>query len=424
MTVDQAAGPLETMRVVGVEEDAGGPVRVTYRDDEGDHLLRADAVLGCDGANSVTRDAIGAVWEDLRFEERWTAIDVRTSLPVRSWEGVDQVCDPNRPATFMRIDEDRYRWEFRLLDASELDHERLRALIAPWDDLAHGTDFDVVRQAQYTFRASIADRWQRGRVFLLGDAAHLTPPFVGQGLCAGLRDACNVTWKLARVLRQGADERLLETYESERKPHARHVIRLAVGMGWAMTGGQDGAAAVRRRVLGAACRIPGLTTAAGRDLSPALAAGPLVRRRALPHSAPSGRGRFPLGGRGLVGRSCPQPWVTIDGRRARPDDVLGDSFAVLTAAPLSPSLTALAHGLGARVIPVTGLGDDGHLADWLREGRAEAVLLRPDRVVADVVPSGGRDFTDTAGWASLLHTTRNSLPSRRTVERALLRSTT
>jgi 3-(3-hydroxy-phenyl)propionate hydroxylase len=125
-----------------------------------------------------------------------------------------------------------------------------------------------------------------------------------------------------------------------------------------------------------------------------------------------------------VGRSCPQPWVTIDGRRARPDDVLGDSFAVLTAAPLSPSLTALAHGLGARVIPVTGLGDDGHLADWLREGRAEAVLLRPDRVVADVVPSGGRDFTDTAGWASLLHTTRNSLPSRRTVERALVRSTT
>ncbi|MDQ0841135.1 2-polyprenyl-6-methoxyphenol hydroxylase-like FAD-dependent oxidoreductase [Streptomyces sp. V1I6] len=127
MTVDQAAGPLDTMRAVGVEEDAGGPVRVTYRDDEGDHLLRADAVLGCDGANSVTRDAIGAVWEDLRFEERWTVIDVHTSLPVRSWEGVDQVCAPNRPATFMRIGEDRYRWEFRLLDASELDHERLRA---------------------------------------------------------------------------------------------------------------------------------------------------------------------------------------------------------------------------------------------------------------------------------------------------------
>ncbi|MBT2493716.1 bifunctional 3-(3-hydroxy-phenyl)propionate/3-hydroxycinnamic acid hydroxylase [Streptomyces sp. ISL-96] len=400
------------VEVVGVEQDADGPVSVTYRDDEGEHLLRADAVLGCDGANSVTRDAIGAVWEDLRFEERWTVIDVRTSLPVRSWEGVDQVCDPSRPATFMRIGEDRYRWEFRLREASELDHERLRELIAPWVDLAHGADFDVVRQAQYTFRARIADRWHRGRVFLLGDAAHLTPPFVGQGLCSGLRDAYNVTWKLARVLRQGADERLLETYESERKPHARHVIRLAVAMGWAMTGGQDGVAAIRRRVLGAACRIPGLTTAAGRDLSPALAAGPLVRRRI--------RG----GGRGLVGRFCPQPWVTVDGRRARLDDVLGDSFAVLTAAPLSPSLKAVAHGLGARVIPVTGLGNDGRLADWLREGRADAVLLRPDRVVADVVPAGSRDFTDTAGWASLLHTARSPFTTQRTVEKPLLRSTT
>ncbi|OEJ43069.1 3-(3-hydroxyphenyl)propionate hydroxylase [Streptomyces agglomeratus] len=399
------------VEVVGVEQGADGPVGVTYRDDEGEHFLRADAVLGCDGANSVTRDAIGAVWEDLRFEERWTVIDVRTSLPVRCWEGVDQVCDPSRPATFMRIGEDRYRWEFRLTDASELDHERLRELIAPWVDLAHGADFEVVRQAQYTFRARIVDRWHRGRVFLLGDAAHLTPPFVGQGLCSGLRDAYNVTWKLARVLQQGANERLLETYESERKPHARHVIRLAVAMGWAMTGGQDGAAAVRRRVLGTACRIPGLAAAAGRDLSPVLAAGPLVRRRVRE------------GGRGLAGRFCPQPWVTVDGRRARLDETLGDSFAVLTAVPLPPSLKAVVDGLGARTVCVVGLGDDNRLVDWLREGRTDAVLLRPDRVVMDVVPSGGHDFTGRPDWASLLHTTRSSFPSQQTVEEALLRST-
>ncbi|WP_210584596.1 bifunctional 3-(3-hydroxy-phenyl)propionate/3-hydroxycinnamic acid hydroxylase [Streptomyces sp. GESEQ-35] len=393
--------------VVGVEQDGDGPVHVTYRDDEGEHLLRADAVLGCDGAGSLTRDAIGAGWEDLRFAERWTVIDVRTSLPVRCWEGVEQICDPRRPATFMRVGEDRYRWEFRLPDDSELDHERLRELIAPWVDLAHGADFTVVRQAQYTFRARLADRWRRGRVFLLGDAAHLTPPFVGQGLCAGLRDAYNLTWKLARVLQQGADERLLETYESERKPHARHLIRLAVAMGWAMTGGQDGAAALRRGVLNAAVRIPGLSTAAARDLGPALIAGPLVRRRIR---------------RGLAGTHCPQPWVTADGRRARLDDLLGDSFAVLTAVPLSPSLKAVADGLGARTVPVAGLGDDGRLAAWLREGRADAVLLRPDRVVMDVVPSGGREFTAMADWAALLHTTRSPRPSPRTVEKSLLRS--
>ncbi|MES4903134.1 MULTISPECIES: bifunctional 3-(3-hydroxy-phenyl)propionate/3-hydroxycinnamic acid hydroxylase [unclassified Streptomyces] len=401
------------VEVVGVEQDAGGPVRVTYRDDEGEHLLRADAVLGCDGANSRTRDAIGAGWEDLRFEERWTVVDMRTDLPVRCWEGVEQICDPRRPATFMRIGEDRYRWEFRLRDDTEPDHQRLRELIAPWVDLEHPADFEVVRQARYTFRARIADRWRRGRVFLLGDAAHLTPPFIGQGLCAGLRDAHNLAWKLARVLQQGGDERLLDTYESERKPHARHMIRLAVAMGWAMTGGQDGAAAVRRGALGAAVRLPGLSAAAARDLSPALTAGPLVHRRTCP-----------LGGRGLVGRFCPQPWVTAGGRRVRLDELLGDSFAVLTAVPLSPSLKAVVDGLGARTVPVAGLGDDGRLADWLRQGRADAVLLRPDRVVMDVVPSGGRDFTAAAGWASLLHTTRSPFPSPHAVGKDPSRSAT
>ncbi|MFJ6079931.1 bifunctional 3-(3-hydroxy-phenyl)propionate/3-hydroxycinnamic acid hydroxylase [Streptomyces sp. NPDC092369] len=407
------------VEVLGVAQDGDGPVGVSYRDDEGDHLLWADAVLGCDGANSVTRDAIGSAWEDLHFEERWTVVDVRTSLPVRCWEGVEQICDPRQPATFMRIGEDRYRWEFRLEDGSEPDHERLRDLLAPWVDPADGTDFEVVRQAQYTFRARIADRWRRGRVFLLGDAAHLTPPFIGQGLCTGLRDAYNLTWKLARILQQGADERLLDTYEAERTPHARHVIRLAVALGWAMTGGQGGAAALRRGILGAAVRVPGVTSAAARDFSPALTSGPLVRRRVR-----LGRQGLGLGRKGLVGGFCPQPFVTVDGRHARLDELLGDSFAVLTALPLSPSLRAVADGLGARIVPVTGLGDDNHLAAWLRAGRASAVLLRPDRVVMDVVPAGGDTFTDATAWASLLHTTRSPRPSQRSVEKSLLRSTT
>ncbi|MGW1781187.1 bifunctional 3-(3-hydroxy-phenyl)propionate/3-hydroxycinnamic acid hydroxylase MhpA [Streptomyces sp. NPDC002143] len=393
------------VEVTGVGPDTSGPVRVTYRDDHGEHELWAEAVLGCDGANSLTREAVGGVWEDLRFEERWTVVDVRTTADVRCWEGVDQVCDPARPATFMRVSEDRYRWEFRLGEG----RETVRELVAPWLPPSYVGDFEVVRETAYTFRARIADRWRSGRVFLLGDAAHLTPPFVGQGLCSGIRDAHNLTWKLARVLQQGAEEGLLETYESERKPHARHVIRLAVAMGWAMTGGQDGAAAFRRRALAAACRIPGLTELAGRDLSRPLTAGPLVRRGVR---------------RGLVGTYCPQPWVSVDGRRTRLDEVLGDSFTVLTATEPGPSLTAIAHGLGVRAVPVTDLGDGGTLAAWLRAGHADAVLLRPDRVVMDVVPSGGRDFTSTAAWASLLHTTRSPVPSERTAPKSLLRSTT
>ncbi|MBE8469994.1 bifunctional 3-(3-hydroxy-phenyl)propionate/3-hydroxycinnamic acid hydroxylase MhpA [Streptomyces justiciae] len=395
------------VEVTGVGPDTAGPVRVTYRDgDGGEHELWAEAVLGCDGANSLTREAIGGVWEDLRFEEKWTVIDAETTGPVRCWEGVDQVCDPDRPGTFMRVNETRYRWEFRLREGEG--QETVRDLIAPWLSPSYDGDFDVVRETQYTFRARVADRWRSGRVFLLGDAAHLTPPFIGQGLCSGLRDAYNLTWKLARVLQQGAPEGLLDTYERERRPHARHVVRLAVAMGWAMTGGQDGAATLRRRALAAACRIPGLTELAGRDLSPPLTAGPLVRRGVR---------------RGLAGTYCPQPWVNVGGRRTRLDEALGDSFAVLTATEPGPSLTALAHGLGIQAVPVADLGDDGTLAAWLRAGRADAVLLRPDRVVLDVVPAGGRDFTSTAAWAALLHTTRSPVLSEQAVDKSLLRST-
>ncbi|MEU9054356.1 bifunctional 3-(3-hydroxy-phenyl)propionate/3-hydroxycinnamic acid hydroxylase [Streptomyces sp. NPDC048384] len=404
------------VEVVSVAQDTDGPngstgrVRVAFRRDGSDEVeqVLADAVLGCDGSGSLTRDSIGAVWEDLHFEESWRVIDVRTSRQVRTWEGVDQICCPTRPATFMRVSEDRYRWEFRLDGHEPLDGpeglERLRELVAPWLDLpsdgSSGDDFEVIRQAQYTFRARLADRWRLGRVFLLGDAAHLTPPFIGQGLCAGVRDAHNLTWKLARVLRQGARDALLDTYEGERKPHARHLIRVAVAVGWAMTGGQDRAAALRRAVVGAACRIPGVTAAVGRDLSPALAAGPLIRRRPR------------LLGRVLAGTLCPQPWVVVDGRRVRLDDILGDSFAVLTTVPPTPQMAAVATALGARTIRVDGLGDDGTLAAWLARGRADAVLLRPDRAVLDTVPAGTGDFTDTAAWASLLHTARQPAEDR------------
>ncbi|MEU6096242.1 bifunctional 3-(3-hydroxy-phenyl)propionate/3-hydroxycinnamic acid hydroxylase [Streptomyces sp. NPDC047079] len=404
------------LEVVSVTQDTDGshaptgPVRVTFRrdgSDEEEHLW-ADAVLGCDGAGSITRDAIGAVWEDLHFEESWRVIDVRTSLPVRTWEGAEQICCPTRPATYMRVGEDRYRWEFRLDEGEPLDGpqglQRLRDLVAPWVDLpsdgSKDDDFEVIRQAQYTFRARLADRWRRGRVFLLGDAAHLTPPFIGQGLCAGLRDARNLTWKLAHVLQKGADERLLDTYEQERKPHARHMIRLAVAVGWAMTGGQDRGAAIRRTVVGAACRLPGVTATVSRDLSPALTAGPLVRRRPR------------LTGRSLAGTFCPQPWVLQGGRRERLDDILGDSFAVLTAVPPTAQMTGVATALGAPTVHVGDLDDDGTLAAWLARGRTDAVLLRPDRVVLDTVPTGTGDFTDAAAWASLLHTARRPAEAR------------
>ncbi|MEY9857786.1 3-(3-hydroxy-phenyl)propionate hydroxylase [Catenulispora sp. GAS73] len=394
------------VEVVDVRELPGGgpaPVRVTLRSAEGGppgqsrqpeepeepEELWADVVLGCDGANSIVRQAIGAAWEDLRFEERWLVLDVRTSLPVRCWEGVDQVCDPVRAGTFMRVGEDRYRWEFRLADGEDADllsaPDRIRALVRPWVAPADGDDFEVIRHTEYTFRARLADRWRRGRIFLLGDAAHLTPPFIGQGLCAGLRDAHNLAWKVARVLTGDAGEALLDSYESERRPHARHMIRLAIATGWTMTGGQDRVAALRRTLLGIACRIPGLSAALADNLSPALTRGPLVDRRR----------RF----RQLVGHLCPQPWITVGGRRTRLDDVLGDSFAVVTVGTPTPGLLAAARALDAQVVDVAG----SPVADWLRRGGARAAVLRPDRVVLDVA---GRDgsLPGITDWAPLLST--------------------
>ncbi|MDE3721932.1 bifunctional 3-(3-hydroxy-phenyl)propionate/3-hydroxycinnamic acid hydroxylase [Nocardiopsis sp. N85] len=395
----------EGLEVTDVRQAPGGPVRVTVRpvDGGGPEYLWAEAVLGCDGANSLTRRAIGAAWEDLRFEERWMVLDARTTLPVRSWGGVDQVCDPARAASFMRIAQDRYRWEFRLREGEGVEgavaERRARELVRPWVEASRSEDFEILKQVEYTFRARLVDRWRQGRVFLLGDAAHQTPPFIGQGLCAGLRDAHNLAWKLARVLAGDADEALLDTYQSERRPHARELIRLAVTVGWTMTGGRDRVAALRGAALRTLFRLPGFARAAGERLGRPIPIGPLVPRRG------STRTR-------LVGGSCPQPRVTVEGRRALLDDVLGDGFALVTAVPPAPATRAAAVALGARVVHVGPIGalpgetvvdDDGGLTDWLRRGRAQAVLLRPDRVVLDAVPAAGA-LDDTPAWTSLLTT--------------------
>ncbi|MFC5008598.1 bifunctional 3-(3-hydroxy-phenyl)propionate/3-hydroxycinnamic acid hydroxylase [Dactylosporangium cerinum] len=327
----------------GVTVTAVTSTSVTYTSGEGERTVAASAVLGCDGANSTVRSLIGATLEDLGFEERWLVIDGVTDRDLAAWGGVHQVCDPHRAATFMQLGRHRYRWEFRLHDGeSSLD---VPALLAPW--LA-GASVTVVRSAEYTFRARIASTWRRDRVFLLGDAAHQTPPFIGQGLGAGLRDAHNLAWKLA-----SGSPALLDSYQRERQPHARAQIRLAIVAGWAMTGGQDRAAAVRRVVLGAVWRLPGLKGLALRSTSPPL--------------RHVGRGR-------RAGTLAPQPTVHWEGRDVPLDDVLGSGWAVLCR----PGVV-MKHG-GARVLWVTpALDPTGALRRWM--GRRRAVLLRPDRVV-------------------------------------------
>ena len=396
---------------LGAAGDAGEVrVRVRGRADGRSGEMAASALLGCDGADSTVRTLIGATLEDLRFTERWLVVDAHCGDPLRAWAGVHQVCDPRRAATFMQVGPDRYRWEFRLADgetAAELSAPaRLAQLLAPWTARVPPGRLRVLRQAEYTFRARVADRWRSGRVFLLGDAAHQTPPFIGQGLGAGLRDADNLSWKLAAVLRGDARDRLLDSYQAERRRHVRSVIRLAVVAGWAMTGGQDRAAALRRVALAAIWRVPGATALALRRTSPPLTTGALAPRRPL-------RRRL-RGGRELVGGCLPQPWVQGPRGRCRFDELLGDGFALVVVGPVDQRARRLAARFAARVIridrPAAGAGapagraggvgattghppattvDAPELRRELARAGVRAVLVRPDRVVAATLGRSG-----------------------------------
>ena len=337
--------------------------------------IAASAVLGCDGAASTVRGLIGAGLRDLHFRERWLVVDARSHRQLGWWDGVHQVCDPVRAATYMQVGPDRYRWEFRLgpdEQAAVLGAPRsLGRMLQPWTGQDGLSGLEIIRSSEYTFRAQLASPWRRGPVFLLGDAAHQTPPFIGQGLAAGLRDAANLAWKLAMVLSGEADDALLDSYQAERSPHAEALIRKAVLLGWAMTGGQDRVARLRRLGLAALVRIPGMTT------------GVLDRRTALPLH----RGELVARG-ALPGRLIPQPVVIQGGQQRLLDDVLGPGFSIVTLAPLNQQLARFATQLSAKVVYLhqncssKGVCDPVHpLIRWLRRAGAQAVVLRPDRVV-------------------------------------------
>jgi 3-(3-hydroxy-phenyl)propionate hydroxylase len=348
--------------VTGLAQDDGG-VTVTCRTDGADRSVRAAAVLGCDGANSTVRRLIGATMRDLGPADRWLVLDVRSTTELPVWPGAHQVCDARHPATFMPVTGDRYRWECRMRPGETVGDlmtpERLARLLAPVDPAA----VEFVRGVEYTFRAQVADRWRAGRVLLAGDAAHLSPPFIGQGLGLGLRDVHQLAWKLAAVLAGDADGALLDTYQAEREPHARALIRVALLLGRLMTGGGPAGDVVRRGVLAAVRRIPAVARLATDSRTPPLPRGPLIERR----------GRA---GRRLAGTLLPQPEVLVDGRRSRLDDVLGPGVAVLEAAG-EDWLVRRDDGSKARVHDPSGT-----LSAWSRG--ATEVEVRPDRIVGQV----------------------------------------
>jgi 3-(3-hydroxy-phenyl)propionate hydroxylase len=373
---DQATVTLRgNVEVTEVAQDGRGRVRVDFTDGlTGEHeSVLATYVLGCDGANSVVRTAIGSTMEDLKFEQRWLVIDVDSPVELDQWEGVHQVCDPNRAATYMRIGQTRYRWEFRLLEGeTTADFESIEALqplIGPWVEGIACDQLDLVRVAEYTFRAQLADRWRDRNIFLLGDAAHLTPPFIGQGLCAGVRDSMNLTWKIAGVLSGDLPETVLDTYEVERKPHARAMIQLAKLIGVSMTQGGRAGDLLRKAVAPRIHWIPGLRDRLLDGETPPLRRSALVARP---------------GRKSLNGRLCPNA-LLADGTRY--DDVTRGGFVLVTGVPLSPQQRAVLASRGTKVLEVPP-GSPPY--QWLADGKASAALVRPDFTVL----RAGRDVAE------------------------------
>lgn len=353
--------------VVQIRQREPGRVQVTFADrlTGEEDLVETSYVLGCDGANSIVRAAIGAEMESFRFNQRWLVVDVATDAHVDLWDGVYQVCSPDRAATYMRIGDNRYRWEFQLRTsetAGDFDTiEHLYPLISPWVKGISADELTLVRVAEYTFRACVASRWRKQNIFLLGDAAHLTPPFIGQGMGAGLRDAANLTWKLAGVLTQNLPASVLDTYEEERKPHARTMIGLAVAMGWSMTAGGRIGDAVRAAVVPRVHLIPGARALITNNRTPAL------RSSALVHKGFSGRLR--------AGKLCPN--AILPGE-VRLDSILGDGFALVTTEAVNSLQREQIIRRGATIVTAP---PESELARWLLRGGVKAAIIRPDRTV-------------------------------------------
>lgn len=206
-------------------------VEVTIEDELGDHYaLKARFLVGCDGSWSPVREALGITLEDYHFDEPWLVVDTIPQDPGKLPSVNLQICDPARPTTCVLMGPGCHRWEFMLLPGEDattaLADGFVEALLAPWD-----VEVSIQRKAVYRFHGLIAQSWRVGNILLAGDSAHQMPPFAGQGMCSGIRDAANLGWKLAAVLNNGASPDLLDTYQPERDRSVRDYIELAIAMG-------------------------------------------------------------------------------------------------------------------------------------------------------------------------------------------------
>jgi flavoprotein hydroxylase len=353
-----------------------------------DEVIRARYVAGCDGANSFVREWLGTGLTDLGFFYDWLILDVVPHDQQRKWKPFNlQICDPVRPTTVVSGGPGKRRWEFMRLPhetIEELNNEETAwRLLAPWQLTPDNADLE--RHTVYTFQARWADQWRRGRVLIAGDAAHLMPPFAGQGMCSGIRDAANLAWKLDLVLTGRAGDGLLDTYTSERSAHIQNAIGMSVELGNVICLSDPAAAAARDEIM---------LKAEGR---PEVALPPIPP----PVLGPGVLAAEPSGG--VAGQLSPQGRVrTAAGTTGLFDQVVGTGFVVASgtdsAVALDGSQRDRLAELGAHVVrfvpPGEEPGSEAELVDedtlystWLKAAGYEAVVIRPDFYVFGGVAS-------------------------------------
>ena len=344
-------------------------VRIRYEELASGKLDEVSAryVVGCDGARSTVRRFMGAALHDLRSHERWIVLDMILDQPPsgvpeaadESGRVVDaiQYCDPTRPTTFVPMPGQRHRWEFMLMPhddpATITRPERIYELLKPWR--IDPSRSKIERGVVYTFHSALATKWRRDRLLLAGDSAHQTPPFLGQGMCSGLRDAANLAWKLRDVIAGRACEQLLDTYETERMQHVRAYIELAVELGGIIQATDPDVA--RRR-------------------DAELIENPTMLRPITPRLGPGLHGDAPP----PAGARASQPRL---GDGVRIDDRVGYHFAVLAKSQLIDALPIRIMDridqMGARLVPA-----DGEATDYLSSLNTEAIVIRPDRHILGI----------------------------------------
>ena len=194
--------------------------------------FRCKYLVGCDGANSITRKIINSQFDNLGFNQKWAVIDLILKKNKKLPDRTIQYANSKRPATYCRNVGKRRRWEFVIKN-----NENEKKVVSDsfiWDFLkpwVKSNEAKIERKAIYTFQSAIAKKWRKERVFLAGDAAHLMPPFMGQGMCAGIRDASNLAWKINHCIKNGHNEKLLNSFQSERFSNVKEYIQTTMKMG-------------------------------------------------------------------------------------------------------------------------------------------------------------------------------------------------